>query len=620
VSNLRKVPYTKPTPACAEIVKHKGKPHARFKDKRGMTVLAPLTDDGRRVRLWSCKWYGEYRDKDGIEQCVPLSTDKTAAEQMLAELVRKAERGRANLLDPYEEHRKRPLTEHLNDYRRYLKAEGNCAEYVAKTCARIQAILDGCRFVFIPDLSAAKAAEFLHGLRKDPARPELPRGKESFTPRELVAALGGVRPPRLARLLRRERLAVEGNGKARRYPRATVEAVQDHLCRGIGVSTSNGYLTAIKGFSRWLFKNERTERDRLVSLKRLNAKTDLRHERRALIEVELQAVLMAAGRSAADFLGLTGLERLMIYATAMVTGFRASELASLDPSSFDLDADPPTATVKAAYSKNRRKSVQPLPPDVAEALRRYLPSRPAGCPLWPGTWHKDAAEMLRLDLEVAGIPYRDSDGRVADFHALRHSYITLLERSGVSPKLAQELARHSDIRLTMNVYTHARLHDLAGAVEGLPALLPADPPTQAQNLRATGTEGARALDPTTQSLRPACATIEVGCDSVRTVENLLMENHEQQAERKYLELQAVENVCDGMRVIERKLPGQDSNLDKENQNPLSTSRNKLTRKDFRPNQGRGCTLVAQSGPSFPPTWPGWWMPGRCCPNTSAAPS
>jgi hypothetical protein len=99
--------------------------------------------------------------------------------------------------------------------------------------------------------------------------------------------------------------------------------------------------------------------------------------------------------------------------------------------------------------------------------------------------------MLRIDLEAAAISYRDSEGRVCDFHALRHSYITLLERSGVSPKVAQELARHSDIRLTMNVYTHARLHDLAGAVEGLPALLPTGSASTREALQATGTDGTR---------------------------------------------------------------------------------------------------------------------------------
>src|SRR5262249_50709344 len=92
-----------------------------------------------------------------------------------------------------------------------------------------------------------------------------------------------------------------------------------------------------------------------------------------------------------------------------------------------------------------------------------LSQRKAGRPLWSGTWADRSADMLKGDLAAAGIPYA-VDGPhgllYADFHALRHSFITLLERSGVSPKTAQELARHSDIRLTMQRYTHKTLHDL----------------------------------------------------------------------------------------------------------------------------------------------------------------
>ena len=78
-------------------------------------------------------------------------------------------------------------------------------------------------------------------------------------------------------------LVVEDVERVRNY---SVEALQERVCRGIGLSTSNGYLTAIKGFSRWLVEKDRTDRDRLISLSRLNAKTDLRHERRALPEAE----------------------------------------------------------------------------------------------------------------------------------------------------------------------------------------------------------------------------------------------------------------------------------------------------------------------------------------------
>ena len=76
--------------------------------------------------------------------------------------------------------------------------------------------------------------------------------------------------------------------------------------------------------------------------------------------------------------------------------------------------------------------------------------------------------MLRRDLEVAGIPYQDNAGRFLDFHSLRHTFGTNLARAGVAPKVAQELMRHSDVNLTLGIYSHVGISDLAGAVEKLP--------------------------------------------------------------------------------------------------------------------------------------------------------
>src|SRR4051812_43958646 len=47
---------------------------------------------------------------------VPLATDKTSAKQMLADLVKRAERGEAGVSDPFAKHRNRPLAEHLADF------------------------------------------------------------------------------------------------------------------------------------------------------------------------------------------------------------------------------------------------------------------------------------------------------------------------------------------------------------------------------------------------------------------------------------------------------------------------------------------------------------------------
>ena len=149
----------------------------------------------------------------------------------------------------------------------------------------------------------------------------------------------------------------------------------------------------------------------------------------------------------------------------------------------------PMVTLPARHAKNRKTKVQPLPPDLAKLMRSYLASKPAGQPIWGGPWASDhrGAEMLRGDLQVAGIPYivEGPDGSLyADFHSLRHSYLTLGGRAGIDLRTLQELAGHSTPALTAR-YSHRRLHDLAGAIEKLPNFLPA----AVTGLVATGTEG-----------------------------------------------------------------------------------------------------------------------------------
>src|SRR5262249_36144592 len=78
----------------------------------------------------------------------------------------------------------------------------------------------------------------------------------------------------------------------------------------------------------------------------------------------------------------------------------------------------------------------------------------------------------RRDLLAAGIPYEDDRGRLFDFHALRHTFLTHLTESRVHPKVAQVLARHSTIALTMDRYTHLAALDVAGDLGKLPDLPP----------------------------------------------------------------------------------------------------------------------------------------------------
>ena len=78
--------------------------------------------------------------------------------------------------------------------------------------------------------------------------------------------------------------------------------------------------------------------------------------------------------------------------------------------------------------------------------------------------------MLRRDLEAVGIPYQDDAGRFADFHSLRHTFASVLDKAELTLKERQTLLRHSTIALTMDVYTHIGLFDARQGVDKMPVL------------------------------------------------------------------------------------------------------------------------------------------------------
>ena len=80
------------------------------------------------------------------------------------------------------------------------------------------------------------------------------------------------------------------------------------------------------------------------------------------------------------------------------------------------------------------------------------------------------ASRLRKDCEANGIPYRDETGRYADFHALRYTWATFLQRHGVAQRFAMKLMRHSDIKLTSKVYTDETQLPIYDSIKELPRL------------------------------------------------------------------------------------------------------------------------------------------------------
>jgi excisionase family DNA binding protein len=442
-------------------------PDGSYRTPNGQRVTKDTPDAVKSSRR-SPKWYGRYTDGAGHPCRVPLSESKETSCRMLAKIAGNAQLESVGIGDRYAKHRARPLLEHLEDFRRYLAAKGNVPEYVANTYRQARAVTKACKFHRMDDIEESAVVEFLATLRQ-PKSLGVPNPSQELFTAEEVAALLNVKPEALGRMARRRLLPCQGSGRKRRFLRQDVEALIERHERGAGVTTSNHYLTSIKAFTKWLVKDRRNNVDPLFHLSRLNAEVDLRHPRRALGEDPFSRFIELTG-AGATFRGLTGSDRLVLYTLAAQTGFRASELGSLSPGSFGFYTDPPTVTVRAAHSKHRRKDVQPLRPDVAEMMRQYSAARPKDEPLWPGTWTLAAAEMLRGDLEAAGIPYQDDDGRYFDFHAMRGQFISFLAAGGVHPKVAQTLARHSTITLTMDHYTHLDVLDVAGALDTLPAI------------------------------------------------------------------------------------------------------------------------------------------------------
>ncbi len=260
-----------------------------------------------------------------------------------------------------------------------------------------------------------------------------------------------------------------------------------------------------------MVKDGRLGENPLRHLSKGNVDTDRRHERRDLSGDEL-AELLESTKTAPSMVGLTGSDRFELYLTATYTGLRASELASLTPEAFRLDSTTPTVIVAAGHSKRRRDDTVPLHPDLVASLRPWLARKAASAPVWPGKWAADfhAGKVLKRDLARARAAWiakaaptqregrsesyflaaKDGEGRVVDFHALRHTFITRLVKAGVNPKEAQTLARHSTITLTMDRYAHVGLFDSASAMNSLPPLPAPESGNRAAAaiLRATGTD------------------------------------------------------------------------------------------------------------------------------------
>ena len=396
------------------------------------------------------------------------TTDKAAAERIVGKLEADAALRREGVIDPtlaaISKESQRTVESHLADFRANLKSRQNTPKHVRMTCRHIE---------WLTRQTATRTAADLTGAA-------------------ITDAVGALRG---------------GGGSLR---------------------TCNAYLRSIKSFTRWLWTEKRISHEPLAGLRQFNEATDRRHERRAMTPEEVDELLRFTEGYTSPNHNLTGPDRAKLYRLAFGTGFRANELRSLTPASFDLASDPPTITVAAAYSKRRRHDVQPIRVDLAELLRPWLDTKQPDKRVF-GKLPEATARMLRSDLAAARsawieasadpaeqhrreesdfLCYRDRSGRVADFHSTRHTYISGIVAGNASVKVAQELARHSTSRLTIDRYAHTRLHDVTAALEALPAERRAD--TSSEVRAATGTE-----DPTPGAQRMRSAQDAIASETLR---------------------------------------------------------------------------------------------------------
>jgi hypothetical protein len=162
--------------------------------------------------------------------------------------------------------------------------------------------------------------------------------------------------------------------------------------------------------------------------------------------------------------------RKVAYLTAVYTGLRRSEMAALERDDLHLEGEKPFINVRASTTKNHQQAVIALHPDLVAELRLHVTTLPANTSrIFSGVM--PTMKRFKADLIAAGIEFINAKGYRADFHSLRHTLATNLARAGTAPRVAMEIMRHSDMRLTSKTYTDAGLLPVADAVLKLPSLI-----------------------------------------------------------------------------------------------------------------------------------------------------
>lgn len=236
-----------------------------------------------------------------------------------------------------------------------------------------------------------------------------------------------------------------------------------------GKSLEN-YVESLRAFCLWAKGRGLIESDPLNGM--ANFDTTPVTTRRAATVNEIKALLAACAE-----------HRRLAYEVAFCTGLRVNELRNLTAK--HLDTERGGLKLEAAWTKGRREGFQPL---AGWLLKRLTAFMEAGGAAELYSQFKDCGRGMKFtpppqallyipshpsrdlekDLKAAGLAKFGPGGKL-DFHALRVAYTTFVFDAGANAKEAQTLARHTDPKLTLNIYARARDNRLAELAEAVGA-------------------------------------------------------------------------------------------------------------------------------------------------------
>jgi len=259
---------------------------------------------------------------------------------------------------------------------------------------------------------------------------------------------------------------------------------------GQSVSYRNKFIVRAKAFVHWLLPAGWV--DPLRAFKRLPEKGAKRtRARRAATDVEIKKLFSLKMPE----------HRRLAYALAAFNGFRRSNVVELCADHLHLNAPIPWVELRKKQGHDDVPDCIPLHPFVLELI--------VGVGLSSGSKVVSSVpdmKTMAMDLLRAGIAREvqakspscvsicrekgnrryveigDTRGRRLDFHALRHTFQTMLDFTGCSRATKKKLMRHANQDVTDN-YAHAELAEMRAALVKLIA------PGQVVPVVATGTDG-----------------------------------------------------------------------------------------------------------------------------------